>query len=119
MVRFGGRVLRVKRGWYQKFYLRVCSPKPDWDDDVVDTLAGTTDVSKDNRGGVSAFGAVARRDLTAGMYLGEPTREEAAAQRREAERESQANRRKGKGKGNNTGKGKGKGKGRGGRGWQG
>ena len=109
----------VKQAMDGKLFLRVCSPKPDWDDDVVDTLAGTTDVSKDNRGGVSALGAVARRDLTAGKYLGEPTREEAAAQRREAERESQANRRKGKGKGNNTGKGKGKGKGRGGRGWQG
>ena len=109
----------VKQASDESFYLRVCSPKPDWDDDVVDTLAGSTDVSKDNRGGVSALGAVARRNLTAGMYLGEPTREEAAAQRREAERESQANRRKGKGKGNNTGKGKGKGKGRGGRGWQG
>ena len=110
----------VKQAMDGKLFLRVCSPKPDWDDDVVDTLAGTTDVSKDNRGGVSAFGAVARRDLSAGKYLGEPTREEAAAQRRKAERESHANRKgkggKGKGKGSNAGKGKGKGKGRGGRG---
>ena len=100
----------VKQAADEFVYLRVCSPKPDWDDDVVDVLAGSTDVSKENRGGVYALGAVARRDLTAGKSLREPTREEAAAHRREAERELHANRRgggKGRGKGSNTGKGKG------------
>ena len=109
----------VKQAMDEEFYLRVCSPKPDWDDDVVDTLAGSTEVSKGNRGGVHALGAVARRDSTAGKYLGEQTKEQVAAQHREAERGLHANRRgggKGKGKGHaDNGKGKGKGKGRGGR----
>ena len=111
--------VEVKQAMDEKFFLRVCSPKPDWDDDVVDTLAGTNNVSKDNRGGVSAFGAVARRGLTAGKDLGEPTKEQVAAQHREAERANRRGGGKGKGKGSTAGKGKGKGKGRGGRGWQG
>ena len=55
-----------------RYFLLPCSPKPDWDDELVSALLGTPGVSEENRGGVGAKNAARERRRTDGRYEGEP-----------------------------------------------